>query len=142
VIVTVDVRISVPVADVFDAMADARNEPRWNTQVSECELLTGEPIARGTHFRTVNRGQAYSATITEYDRPDRVTFVVAGKALEITGALQFVNDGGSTHMTGAFDLQPKGFMKVMLPLMAAAVRKDFPRQMANFKQFCESMSKP
>ena len=39
------------------------NEPTWNSQVSEPELLTGEPIGRGTHFRTVNSGQTYTATM-------------------------------------------------------------------------------
>lgn len=137
-IVSVDIQIDAPVAEVFDAMADARNEPAWNTQVSECELLTGEPIAQGTRFRTVNRGQTYTATISEHVPPDHVTFVVAGKTLEITGALRFADDNGATHMTGTFDMQPKSYMKLMLPLMAGAVRKDFPRQMANFKEFCES----
>ena len=142
VIVSVDVSIEAPATDVFDAMADARNEPNWNTQVSETELLTGEPIVCGTHFRTVNRGQTYTATITEHHPPDHVTFLVAGKTMEITGDLHFADADGATHLTGTFDMQPKGFMKVMLALMAGAVRKDFPRQMANFKAFCESRPKP
>ena len=77
---SVDIHVDAPVARVFDAMADVRNEPAWNTQVTEAEPLTGEPIARGNQFRTVNRGQTYTATITEHDRPDHVAFLVAGSA--------------------------------------------------------------
>jgi hypothetical protein len=29
-------------------------------------------------------------------------------------------------------------MKVMLPLMGPLVRRDFPKQFASFKEFCES----
>ena len=82
--------------------------------------------------------ETYTATITEHDRPHHVTFLVAGKTMDITGELKFADLGGSTRLTGTFDLRPKGFRKVMLPLMAGAVQKDFPRQMASFKKCCES----
>ena len=136
--VDVAVQIDKPVADVFDAMADARNEPSWNTPVRATELLTEEPVGSGAQFRTVNRGQTYTVTVAEYNRPSLVRFVVAGKAMEITSVLRFAEAAGRTHLTGVFDMQPKGVMRLMLPLMGGAVRKDFPRQMANFKQFCES----
>lgn len=135
---SLEVQIEAAVEHVFDAMADVRNETSWNAQVSEAELLTDEPIQLGTKFRTVNRGQAYKATIAEHDRPGRLSFLVTGKSMDINAAFAFAESAGSTRLTGTFDLQPKGFMKVMLPLMSGAVRKDFPRQMASFKQFCES----
>ena len=64
---------------VFDLMADARNEPTWNSQVSETELLSAEPIGLGSTFRTVNRGQEYTATMTEYARPTAMSFEVVGR---------------------------------------------------------------
>jgi uncharacterized membrane protein len=136
VIVNVEVDIDRPREQVFDAMADARNEPTWNSQVSRTELLTPEPIGQGTQFTTVNRGQAYTATLTSYQRPDAMRFDVVGKTMTITGTLAFSEHSGRTRMSGAFDMQPRGFMKLMLPLMAGAVRKDFPRQMTRFKEFC------
>ena len=62
--------------------------------------------------------------------------------MDLTGALHFADDNGASRLIGTFDLWPKGFAKVMLPLMAGAVREDFPRQRANFKQFCESRPQP
>jgi hypothetical protein len=35
-------------------------------------------------------------------------------------------------------MRPKGFMKLIFPLMKPAVQKDLPRQMQSFKTFCES----
>jgi uncharacterized protein YndB with AHSA1/START domain len=137
-IVNISIDVDRPRDEVFDAMADARNEAIWNTQVSRTELLSDEPIRAGTRFRTVNRGQSYTATITEYARPDHLTFLVSGRRMDITGDLHFAETGGGTRTTGTFDLQPKGFARVMLPLMSGAVRKDFPRQMASFKGFCEA----
>ena len=57
-IVNVDVAIGAPIGRVFDLMADSRNEPRWNSQVSTTELVSDEPVAQGSEFTTVNRGRA------------------------------------------------------------------------------------
>ena len=106
--VTVDVRIEASIADDLETMADARNEPAWNTQVGETELLTGEPIALGSRFRTVNRGQTYTAAITGHHRPDRVTFLVSGKSMDITGALQFADDNGKHTWPAPSTCSPRG----------------------------------
>ena len=136
--ITVAEDIAGPPERVFDLMADARNEPAWNSQVSATDLTSPEPIGTGTTFRTVNRGQEYTATITDYERPGRLTFEVAGKAMTITGRMTFVAAGEGTHLDATFDMQPQGPMRFMLPLMAPMVRRDFPRQFASFKAFVES----
>jgi Polyketide cyclase / dehydrase and lipid transport len=137
-IVNVQVRIEAPIGRVFDLMADARNEPSWNSRVSTSELVSGEPIGEGTEFTTVNRGQTYVATLTEYDRPRHLGYDVSGKPLSIHGSLDFAEEGEVTTMTGVFDFTPHGPMRLMLPLMSGAVRRDLPRQMASFKEFCEA----
>jgi hypothetical protein len=138
VIVNVDVDVNRPREQVFDLMADARNEPVWNSQVSRTEMISEEPIGDGSEFTTTNRGQEYIAIITSYDRPNGLAFTVVGKPMEIVASLRFTDSADGTRMTGQFDLQPRGFMKLMMPLMAGAVRKDFPKQFASFKDFCES----
>lgn len=139
-IVNVQVTIEAPIWRVFDLMADTRNEPRWNSQVSEALLLTGEPVAEGSEFSTVNRGRTFHATLTEYERPRHLGFDVAGKPMTIRGKLDFAEEGEGTVLTGSFDFTPHGAMKMMLPLMSGAIRRDFPKQMASFKDFCESES--
>ena len=49
--VTGSVRIAAPLERVFDTVADSRNEPSFNTAMTEVELLTPEPIGLGTRFR-------------------------------------------------------------------------------------------
>lgn len=132
--VTVDRDIN----EVFDAMADARNEPKWNSEVSKSELTSSEPISKGSTFRTVNRGNSYDAVLTSYARPDSLTFDVSGKSFDITGRFDFKAADGGTTVTGSFDMRPKGFMKLMFPLMKPMISKDFPKQGANFKKFCEN----
>ena len=120
----------------FDAMADARNEVRWNSKVTRSDLVSGEPIQQGSRFQTINRGQVYDATITEYERPTRIKFEVTGKQMDITTTFTFAPHVRGTVLDGDFDFRPKGFLKVIFPLMAPMIRGDLPKQMGSFAEFC------
>jgi hypothetical protein len=119
----------------FDAMADARNEVNWNSKVTRSVLIGGEPVQQGTRFQTINRGQTYDAVITEYERPSRLTFAVTGKQMDITTRFTFSETTEGTALRGEFDFRPKGFLKVMFPLMRPMIRGDLPKQMASFAKF-------
>jgi carbon monoxide dehydrogenase subunit G len=129
--------ISRPPEEVFDRMADARNEPAWNSQVSSSELVSGGQVGPGSRFVTVNRGKPYDATITTYERPGRLVFEVTGKPLDVTASFTITSRGEGAHVESRFDFRPKGGMKVMFPLMQAAIRKDVARQADSFKRYCE-----
>ena len=118
-------------------MADARNEPSWNTHVSRSDLVSGGEVGPGAKFVTVNRGKPYDAIITTYDRPGRVVFEVTGKPLDITASFTITPRGEDTHVESRFDFRPKGSMTLMFPLMQSAIRKDIARQSESFKRFCE-----
>jgi hypothetical protein len=133
----VESEIARPPETVFDRMADARNEPAWNSRVSSSELVSGEPIRQGTRFLTHNRGQPYDSTITIYRRPDQVVFEVTGKRLDITASFVIGPAGEGSHMISRFEFRPRGMMKAMFPAMKGAIRNDLAKQSASFKQFCE-----
>ena len=119
----------------FDAMADARNETKWNSKVTRSDLVGNEPISQGSTFQTVNRGQTYDATITDYQRPTRLTFEVTGRQMDITTTFVFRAEGGATILDGSFDFRPKGLLKVVFPLMRPMIKGDLPKQMASFADF-------
>ena len=123
---------------VFDLMADARNEPTWNPAVTRCDLDSPEPVGLGSSFTAVYRGLTYVDTITEHQRPDRLTFTVTGRLLTIVARMRFEDAGGPTLLRAAFDVQPHGVTKVLLPAMGPVVRRDFRRALAGFGRFCEA----
>jgi hypothetical protein len=129
--------IDRPVSEVFPLMADNRNEPRWNSNLSDSELLTAEPIGAGSRFRAVYQGKECIAVISEHEADRVVTFEVDAQRMDITGRMSFSPAGSGTRLDGEFDLRPKGVMRLMLPLLAPLVRRDFPKQFANFKAFAE-----
>jgi uncharacterized protein YndB with AHSA1/START domain len=134
---TVESDIARPPAEVFDRLADARNEPSWNSQVSRSELLSDQPIGQGSRFVTVNRGKPYDSTITTHRTPGQLVFEVTGKQLDITVAFTIAPRGDGSHVVGEYDFRPKGAMTVMFPMMQPAVGKDLATQSQNFIRFCE-----
>jgi polyketide cyclase/dehydrase/lipid transport protein len=90
--VTTTTRIACPPANVFDMLADLRNDTQWNSRVSRAELRSPEPIGLGSRFGIVNGGTAYDVTITSYDRPSRLVFEASGKP-DLTIACTFTPTG-------------------------------------------------
>ena len=78
----------------------------------------------------------YDATITEYERPTRVKFEVAGKQMDITITFMFTANARGTALRGAFDFRPKGMLKIVFPLMRPMIGRDLPKQMDSFAAYC------
>src|SRR5436305_14518237 len=77
--VTTRTGIACPPEQVFDTLADLRNETQWNSRVSSAELRSAEPIGPGSRFAIVNGGTPYDVTITTYERPSRLALAASGK---------------------------------------------------------------
>ena len=69
--------IKRPVDEVFDFVADERNEPRYNPRMASVELVSTGPIGVGSRFRATNRSIGRTVEIviefTAYERPRRLT---------------------------------------------------------------------
>jgi uncharacterized protein YndB with AHSA1/START domain len=134
--VTTTTLIACPPEDVFETLADLRNDTQWNSRVSSAELLSPEPIGPGSQFALVNGGTAYDVTITTHERPSRLVFEARGKPdLTITYALTPTGEG--TALESDFDFRPSGALKVLFPLLAPVIRRDVPKQHASLKALCE-----
>ena len=70
------VRIDAPVEEVFDLVADERNEPTYNPRIVRAEKVSVGPVGRGTTFVAEPKGAGRLGEMTvellEYDRPHRL----------------------------------------------------------------------
>jgi hypothetical protein len=137
---TDEMRIDSPSTTVFDLMADARNELHWNGGVSRVELLTDEPVGDGSQFIVEDRRGEHEVTITLFDRPGRVEFDLTSKGMDVAIKYTFAEMDGTTTAVGNFDAQPKGFMKVLLPLLMPMIKRDIAKQHVHFKKLCETQA--
>ena len=116
-----DIVINRPIDEVFDFVADERNEPKYNPQMTLAEMVSQGPIGVGTkfHVMTTGVGRAADMTIeyTEFDRPRRLGSATHISNMDINGTLVFEAQGQSTKMKWLWNIEPRGFIKLLGPIV-------------------------
>ncbi len=122
-----EIRIDAPADVVFEVVADERNEPKYNPALLSVDLLSEGPVGVGTRFRAVHmsgRGpMEMTVELTEYDPPRRIASVTRTSWAEIRGAVTFVQSGDATRMSWSWDVRPKGFARLLTPLVGVVGRR-------------------
>ena len=145
---TVNGSISIgrPVEEVFDFVADQRNEPTYNPRMRSVEKTTPGPIGAGTLWQVETtsgrRTMSFELEVTEYARPRRLGSRTRMATAEITGALTFTPETNGTRMSWHWEFKPKGLMKLATPLFAAVGRRQERRIWSSLKTHLEAANKP
>lgn len=138
--------INRPVEEVFDIVADERNEPRYNPRLLRAEQTFGGPIGVGTRFRAGTRtmGRTVPMTIefTAYERPHLLASRTHTSAMEIWGTLTFDPTPAGTLMRWSWELQPRGVYKLLTPLIAWMGQRQEAAIWAGLKRFLEAQAMP
>jgi uncharacterized protein YndB with AHSA1/START domain len=137
-----EITISRPVEEVFDFVADERNEPRYNARMVRAQQISEGPIGEGTRFqtelRTMGRAMTMVVQFTDYERPSRLASVTSSSMMETEGALTFEPVHGGTLMRWSWDVRPRGAMKLMAPLVGAIGRRQEREIWGQLKRLLES----
>ena len=113
------VRIAAPIEQVFDTVADSRNEPTFNPAMTDVELLTPLPLGEGTRFRA-RMGKSQMEMLVEltgYDRPHRLGSRTTSSMMDTSGTLTFLAYNGGTVMAWDWQVRPKGWLRALGPLV-------------------------
>jgi hypothetical protein len=134
-----EILIYRPVEEVFDFVADSRNEPQYNPAMSGVELLTPLPIGRGTRFRARmgRAGTQMLVELTEFDRPHRLGSPTFSSMMQTSGTLTFGADGDCTVMSWGWQVHPKGWMRMLGPLFGPLGGRMERRIWTSMKRYLE-----
>lgn len=139
-----DTSIARPPVVVFDVVADERN--RYDPSIRHAELLTEGPIGVGTRFRSVSgsvrRAVEMAVEITGYDRPHRLASTTRTASMDIDSTLVFEPAGPGTRMHWSSQLRPRGFVKLLTPLLALIGRRRMRRVWHALKMHLEQQPEP
>jgi hypothetical protein len=139
--IIVQITVNQPISVVFDQIADARNEAVWNSTLSDYKLVSQGPIGKDSVFTYINRGDEFTSTLSEFNKPDSLVFQVTGRPMDIKASVHFEAESpGATMVYAEYDFSPKGSMKVLLPIFGPFIRKAFVKEFENFKQFSETQA--
>jgi hypothetical protein len=94
---------------VFAFLSDSRNQPRWSPEVESVEMLTVEPIGRGTQFRARVRQRLRVwegvEEIVDYEPDRRFTTRITSGSRPNIDEFTFEPFEGATRVTHRFDFE-------------------------------------
>ena len=136
-----DLHVASTPDDVFDRMADMRNELEWNPNTTEMAKAGDGPVGSGTRFegRMKRVGPMYMV-ISEYDRPHRLRMTGSGRPAEVDFTATFEPADGGTRVGATLEMAPQGVAKLVAPLMRRQVQRQEDETMERFKSWVESSS--
>jgi uncharacterized protein YndB with AHSA1/START domain len=147
-----EIMIGRPVEEVFDFVADERNEPRFNRQMSSAELLTPEPIGSGSRFhvemRMLRRTVDLTVEFTQFERPRLLgstsrAATRGGRGRMLTsGTLTFEPVPRGTRMRWAWQIETPGRMKILAPVIVRMGRRQEQRNWGSLKRLLEDQTRP
>ena len=141
-----EIVIGRPVDVVFDYVADQSNEPQYNPQMVRAEKITPGPVGTGTRFRSavVSRGRTAEMLIecTGYDRPKLFATTTTMAQAGISYILRFEPAPAGTRMRWSGQVQPKGALRLLGPVITWLGRRQEKRIWAALKQHLEATPAP
>jgi carbon monoxide dehydrogenase subunit G len=137
-----EITIAAPAEQVFDMIADERNEPRYNPRIARAEKTSQGPVGPGTRFTAQPGGMGAAGVMTVeivgYDRPRRLVTSIRSSYLDVDGTLTFDQADGGTRMRWSWDMRLRGAMRALSPVVRAIGPRWEHRNWAGLKQFMES----
>jgi uncharacterized protein YndB with AHSA1/START domain len=137
-----EVVIDAPVEEVFDLVADERNEPLYNPRIGSAVKVTDGPIGAGTRFEVMPRGTGERGRMTmevlEHDRPRLLRDRVRSSYLTVDGTLTFADADGRTRLRWDWDMALVGPVRVLSPVLALVGPRWERRNWVDLKRHVES----
>lgn len=135
------IEIHRPVDEVFEFVADQRNEPRYNPRMTESVKLTEGPIGVGTQFRSTveSRGEPVQVTIecTGFDRPQRLASRSTMTGAVVEGEVRCRPVPGGTLFSWDWDVAVSGPARLAGPLVGWLGRRQERSIWTGLKQYLE-----
>ena len=136
-----EILINKPVDQVFDYVADQRNETSYNPRMLRSEKITDGPIGVSTRFRATARSGRRVVEmlieVTEYDRPRKLGSRTTMSSIDVDGKLTFAPRGRATLMRWNWEVSPRGPMRLLSPLVVLLGRRQEQRIWTGLKNQLE-----
>lgn len=148
-----EIVINRPVDEVFDFVADERNELRYNSRMVRAELITPEPIGPGAVFRVetlmLRRVVETTVEFTVFERPRllglrsySVTRGRGARSMLTEGSLSFVPLHEGTRLQWSWVVESPGAFGLAAPLAALVGSRQEKKIWGNLKRLLEREPRP
>ena len=137
------VQIARPATEVWDAIADYAFDLEWRGGLTEMTPDPPGPAQSGTrvHEVVVNSGRTYVADteVTHIEPGESYRFAGDGTIGRLRGgrAVRPAGDGSATVFTYTVDLEPKGRMRILRPVLGPMVRSNLKKDLRKLRSLLE-----
>jgi uncharacterized membrane protein len=134
--------INRPIDAVFDYAAQFERHPEWQEDLKSSKIRGPAAVGtEGTDSRQMGRRiNTYDWRVTELDPPRRIGFETLTGPMRPAGTMSFTAQGDATKVDFAMDMNPRGFMKLLAPMIERQVQRANVTHLATFKKILEESS--
>ncbi len=135
--------INKPVEEVFEFLANAENNPQWQSGTLDVRKTSEGPLGVGTTYTSVSRllGKQLESTVeyTAYEPNTRVAIKAVSGPIPFQAETTFeATAEGGTMVTTAGGGEVGGFFKLAEPLVSRMLQRQFNTDNANLKDYLEA----
>jgi len=134
--------IDRPVGQVFSALVDTKNQPKWDVGLLEARLVPDGPITVGTRITEVRkfmgRTSENTGEVIEFEPNVRITHKSIDMPMMVMGTVTFAATSQGTKVNWRWDLQSKGFYALVWAMIANSMKKGSETSLRGLKYLLES----
>ena len=133
------VTVQRSIEEVFDYAAQFDRHPEWQGDLKSV-TADGPPGVGATGSQTRQIGPRAHTTqwrMSAYERPSILGWEVLSGPMRPVGSMRFSAEGTSTRVDFEMAMNPRGWMKLMGPLLDRQSQKVVAGQLAKFKDILE-----
>jgi uncharacterized protein YndB with AHSA1/START domain len=137
--------IDRPVGEVFDFIADPRNDPRWCRKVDSVEQVDGEGPGPGSRYVTIHRpvplrpARALDHHCVDWTPPGRIEWIEDDGVDRFEVTYELEPHAGGTRLIQRSDAR-LGAPKLLHPIWRRGIGHDIAGQLRSLKNLLESSS--
>jgi hypothetical protein len=127
--------------DLFDYRVDLTREPEWNPKAKRVEKLSAGPIGLGTRYEAeFLKGDPTTVEFVRFERPLAWESVGRSRRLDAKSEGRVSTTEHGARLVMRMELQPKGTLRLLLPILGRFMHKQQQRNLATIKEALEGSS--
>ncbi len=143
--IKVTITINKPVEKVWELFMNPDNVKHWLTGFVSSEHISGHVGETGSvsKLKFMERGKLVEVkeTVMTATPNQQYTFEMEHNAFQAKTDIRLVSFGNRTEFIQTVEFFPKGFlMKLMMPIVKGAMKKQMANELINLKNFIETKS--
>ena len=133
------ISISSSPAEVFAYISNLDNLPEWDHEIKKFQLVTPGSAKVGSRFIEETKIGSINCEVTEFAKDKALTFSGTSSAMDFTERILIEPWENGVRVTLTGTVEPKGFWKLLQPILSGEFRNGAKKELAALKKNLEKI---